>query len=314
MKKLFSLILGICLVFGVSFLFIFNQKASAAGSGENGFNEWGYNYGARLFNGWYGSYDKANPDSIPGTGDAWLVMKWSKDWTPMADEPVGAWDTNHWTWYSDDYEESSWYGFTTRDSWTDKNITPESDYMITEFLKIQKVGDNNEEWERYEDGAAVSAGWGDYASGVPKYVVYQDLISVYEKSWNIDGNWSLNFNSTLYPTDNLYSHSLIVSSNTATGASTGNTYDATIQIAGKDITIMATYLLGSGAYPYSYTAIGTITNTGTLSGEWTGSDGDSGTWSSTLGTANYSWIKLVEYNIATTSPKGLGKPIFVDIE
>lgn len=103
--------------------------------------------------------------------------------------------------------------------------------------------------------------------------------------WNLDGNWALGFNSTLYPSGNPYAHSVTITGATATGSSTGNTYTATVSVVGNSVTIVATYLVGSAAFPYSYTANGTISGAGTLSGTWTGTDGDSGTWSSTSGTA-----------------------------
>jgi hypothetical protein len=253
---------------------------------RGGFDEWGYNYGARLFNGWLGYADK----TVGSTDDAMLLMKWSSDWTPQADEPVGAWCTNHFTWYSNEYSEDTWYGWETRDKWVDSDgpfvwsmvgdwtihvdylggaymhylvVADQSDagllagsgsspsgpvtyemtgtvsgdhvsftmaldydgssyvgtlvgtiadsgtirgtwysnagqngiwwselgvctkvyegvahYKITEFLKMQKVGDDPAAWAMYEQGGAYSAGWGSYSSGVPKYVVYQDVIDV----------------------------------------------------------------------------------------------------------------------------------------
>jgi len=136
---------------------------------------------AHLFNGWYGYYDRNIEGGwVLGTGDAWLVMKWSKNWIPMADEPIGAWVTNHWTWYSDDYDEATWYGWDTRVEWTDKDVAPEAAYFIIEFLKVQKISDDPDAWEAYEAGGAYSAGWGTYGDGVPKYVVFQDVISVYD--------------------------------------------------------------------------------------------------------------------------------------
>lgn len=144
-----------------------------------GFDEYGYNYKARIFVGWYGYYDKSFDGWVSGTGNAWLVMKWSKDWIPMADEPIGAWVTNHWTWYSDDYNENTWYGWDTRVEWTNKDTVPNANYMITEFLKVQKVSDDPNAWAYYQSCGAYDAGWGNYESGVPKYVVFQDVISVY---------------------------------------------------------------------------------------------------------------------------------------
>jgi len=153
-----------------------------------GFNEWGYNYTARLFNGWLGQWQEyawhrrsGIPEHWTGwTDDAYLVMKWSKDWIPQADEPVGAWCTNHWTWYSNDYEEGTWYGWNSRVTWTDPNVAPSANYKIVEFLKVMKVGNDQAQWAVYEAGGAYTADWGTYASGVPKYVVFQDVIEVYD--------------------------------------------------------------------------------------------------------------------------------------
>lgn len=99
--------------------------------------------------------------------------------------------------------------------------------------------------------------------------------------WNLDGNWGIDFvlGASTYP------HTWIVSGDTIDGASTGNTYDATITLDGDNITVVAVYRLGSVAYPYTYTAVGTISNTGALSGTWTDDRSHSGTWSSTSGSA-----------------------------
>ncbi|OGE37873.1 hypothetical protein A3B45_03150 [Candidatus Daviesbacteria bacterium RIFCSPLOWO2_01_FULL_39_12] len=107
----------------------------------------------------------------------------------------------------------------------------------------------------------------------------------YYQNWNLDGVWGLDFNSTLYSSGNSYAHSVTISGSTATGSSTGNTYTATVSVIGNSVTIVATYLVGSAAFPYSYTAIGTISGAGTLSGTWSDTFGDSGTWSSTSGAA-----------------------------
>lgn len=258
---------------------------------KGGFDQFGYNQTARLFNGWYGYYDKVLDGGwVDGTGDAMLLMKWSSDWTPMGDEPVGAWCTNHFTWYSNDYNEDTWYGWETRDKWVDSNgpfiwslvggwtihvdyngapfihymtVTDQTDagalagtgscplygvtwqmtgsiggdhvslemawdydgnsylatvvgiiaedgtmsgkwssnanqngiwwseagactkvyegvaaYKITEFMKIQSVGDNPVAWALYQQGGAYDAQWGAYSDGVPRYVVYQDTVDV----------------------------------------------------------------------------------------------------------------------------------------
>lgn len=98
--------------------------ASLVWAGE-GFDEYGYNYTARLFNGLFGNYDQdSDPDTawgsatddtpiidcdtgvvtvytvpVPGTH---LVMKWDKRWDAHrfhgAPWEIGAWCTNHDTW------------------------------------------------------------------------------------------------------------------------------------------------------------------------------------------------------------------------
>lgn len=147
-----------------------------ANGGGGGFDQYGYNYQAHLFNGWYGYSEKTTSD---GTGNAWLVMKWSKNWVPQANESVGAWVTNHWSWYSSDISVSDWYGFGLI-SWTDQNSVPAgATYYVTEFMKIQDVSNNLTAWTTYEANGAYSADWGTYSNGVPQYVVFQDIVSIY---------------------------------------------------------------------------------------------------------------------------------------
>ena len=138
---------------------VVSAAPSGAQSGTNGFHN-GYNYKARLYNGWY-------------SPNVSLVMKWSKDWTPMADQPVGAWVTNHFTWYTNDTSQG-WYGYDNAVAANSPNAT----YKVEEFLKIQKVADNLTAWANYQSQGAYDAGWGDYADGVPKYVVFQDNVMI----------------------------------------------------------------------------------------------------------------------------------------
>jgi len=176
MKRIAALLLASAVIVG-----LLASPLMAAKPAETGFDEFGYNDNARLFNGWYGYYDRVIDGGwVVGTADAWLVMKWSKDWVPMIDEPEGAWCTNHWTWYANSYDVSTWYGWLGRAAWTEKEVLPDADYRIEEFMKIMKVGDDPEAWSMYEAGGAYSAGWGSYSSGVPKYVVFQDTVEVYD--------------------------------------------------------------------------------------------------------------------------------------
>jgi hypothetical protein len=103
--------------------------------------------------------------------------------------------------------------------------------------------------------------------------------------WSLNGITGLDFNSTKWPGGNPYHHAVAISGGTATGSSTGNTYTATVSVVGDAVTIVAVYNPGSGAYPYTYTAIGTISAAGVVSGTWSATDGDSGTWNSATGTA-----------------------------
>jgi len=153
--------------------------SSTAVLAKGGYDEFGYNRTARIFNGFYGYYDKNIEGGwLPGTYDSWLLMKWSKDWAPMTDQPEGAWCTNHVIWYSNDFNEETGYGWETKLPWTDE-ITPNASYKIESFIKIMKVSDDAEAWTEYEAAGAYSANWGNYESGVPKYVVFQDVVEVY---------------------------------------------------------------------------------------------------------------------------------------
>lgn len=100
----------------------------------------------------------------------------------------------------------------------------------------------------------------------------------------------LDFNSTLYSGGNPYSHDMTVTGDEATGGwpasgSHTNSWNATVTVASNDVTIVAEYEPGSGVYPYTFTAVGTLAADGTLSGTWTDTLDDSGTWSSFSGAA-----------------------------
>lgn len=113
---------------------------------------------------------------------------------------------------------------------------------------------------------------------------------VFAEPWDITGTWVLGFYSTKYPGGNPYLHDMIVSGSTATGGwpSGGpytNSWTATVTVIGNGVTIIATYLPGSGVYPYQFTATGTIAQDGTISGTWSDTIGDSGNWNSITGAA-----------------------------
>jgi len=305
MKKIMILAVALSL-----FLALALVPAIAAPPTTRGFDEFGYNYNACLFNGWYGYYDRVIDGGwVAGTGDARLIMKWSKDWTPMADQPIGAWCTNHFTWYGDDYDEASWYGWDTRMSWEDKDLIPEAECKVEEFLKLMKVGDDPVEWAEYEAGGAYSAGWGAYPSGVPKYVVFQDVVSVYRWSWNLINDWALEFDYL----GTKYNHDMSIDTQTdgsfsGTGACPATTWTVTGTVSGDDLTMTIAY---DDPSTYEVAVIGTLAADGTMSGTWSSNAGQTGTWINTAGQASTIYDNLIAtYDLCTTSPKGLGQPIF----
>ena len=181
----------VAVVIVVSFMMVLSIGTVVAANGNGnggGFDQYGYNYQARLFNGWYGNYLKPTTPLEYGTWNAWIVMKWSKNWVPMQNEPDGAWVTNHWSWYSNDLSPSDWYGFNGPNGypsigWTDYNQVPAgATYYVTEFMKIQAVSDNPTAWATYRANGAYDPGWGDYSDGVPMFVVFQDVVSIYSLS------------------------------------------------------------------------------------------------------------------------------------
>jgi hypothetical protein len=178
MKKIAILILSICLL--VAFA---STPVMAAGKGT-GFDPSGLNVQARVFNGWMGDLNElAGLGDGEGTGNAWMILKWSKDWTwgspswlpPDDATAVGAWVTVHQTEYWDESRQIA--------EWVDKNSIPEDAvYRLEVFQKVMKVGNNLDAWEAYEDGGAMDLGWGNYEpSGVPKYVLFQMTWSLYEQ-------------------------------------------------------------------------------------------------------------------------------------
>ncbi|MBA7627781.1 hypothetical protein ES703_35249 [subsurface metagenome] len=94
-----------------------------------GYDQWGYNYQAHMFNGWYWNY--ARPETpwtketleAEGKSTTWLVMKWNDAWLANTDCDddgkldrhyghdsyigSGAWETNHqFGTYINDYGET----------------------------------------------------------------------------------------------------------------------------------------------------------------------------------------------------------------
>jgi hypothetical protein len=183
MKKIAILMLSICLFVAFS-----ATPAMAAKPASTGFNQDGVNYKARMVSGWMEDildlvYGEADYEAPP----QWLTAKWSKDWVwgdpqwlPPDDTKtaVGAWFTVHITFYL--AESRDFANWVERDS-----IPADAAYKVEKLQKMMKVGDNFDAWEEYRDGGAMNAdkmwGCGNYASGCPKYVMFQDTTKVYER-------------------------------------------------------------------------------------------------------------------------------------
>ena len=130
------------------------------GGGENrlykpGFDDWGYNYTAHIFNGLYENYSRPAPPVTES--DTWLEMKWSDEWLSDKDrDGDGKLDRGG--------EESGWDGISRgwltnhqRGTYTDAEGEEQS---WNYFVKIVYVGPPPEEGE---DPYAETRIWGQYA-------------------------------------------------------------------------------------------------------------------------------------------------------
>lgn len=100
-----------------------------------GYDEFGYNYNARIFNGTMEQYyAKRNVDTPDNELGIMLKMKWSKNFV-IQGQNENSWITNHYTWFTDDYEnEATYYGY------YDLNYG-EGDFRVEEFIKIKSYGE-----------------------------------------------------------------------------------------------------------------------------------------------------------------------------
>ena len=70
------------IVLAILTLLVIPSTALAGKPDGKGYDEWGYNYQANMFNGLYWNYSRPEPPCEPGTcpSDTHLVMKWSDEW------------------------------------------------------------------------------------------------------------------------------------------------------------------------------------------------------------------------------------------
>jgi len=129
-KTLIALFLGIILVTSMGVVMAKGPGGKGDGSYvTKGYDFWGYNYGANMFNGPYDHYDRAGEI----VSNDHLKMKWSDEWMttkcgPGADgKPTqrgcdvktcdctgssgvpGAWLTNHISWYDADGKKFEYF-------------------------------------------------------------------------------------------------------------------------------------------------------------------------------------------------------------
>lgn len=97
MKKGFALL-------GLATLLLIVMAAPAMAATGKGFNEFGYNYSARIFNGPADGVDKVLDGKVwgdPTYANDQFVMKWNAEWDrgnaeAWAKPPYAAWETNEW--------------------------------------------------------------------------------------------------------------------------------------------------------------------------------------------------------------------------
>lgn len=138
MKKLLVLLIGLMLVMSVGL--VMAKGPGGKGDGDyvtNGYDLWGYNYGANMFNGMYCDYQrggsfKTSCEAGPYSND-YLKMKWSDEWMTTKCGPdaqgrptqrgcdvktcectgssgvPGAWLTNHISWYDADGKKYEYF-------------------------------------------------------------------------------------------------------------------------------------------------------------------------------------------------------------
>jgi len=100
----------------IFFMAVLCVSVAPAFAQGGGFDEFGYNYQARVFVGKADGVDRVLDDKIwgdPTYANDWLVMKWSKGWDDARfhGAPWGpdAWETNEWNGMNPDGSQSVWH-------------------------------------------------------------------------------------------------------------------------------------------------------------------------------------------------------------
>jgi len=124
-----------------------------------GYDKWGYNYQAHLFNGWYENYGR--PDEVVAEGETYLVMKWSDSWLSNKDRNFDTkLDRGNDLPYTSSAAEGAWLTNHMRGTYTDGT-------KWTYFVKIVYPGDDAYEvagvWYSADDMEIGPSIWGAYA-------------------------------------------------------------------------------------------------------------------------------------------------------
>lgn len=155
-------------------------KGKPASAG--GFDEFGYNYQANMFNGLYGNASRPDPPVIED--DTWLQMKWSDEWlnedrercvgTPQEGSSAceGSWLTNHQRGTNTDGSHWNYFvkivfpgdsAYTTDGYWYTADSVKIGSVLWGAYARIQQVyNDPNEEAHGIQYKSPASPGFGFY--------------------------------------------------------------------------------------------------------------------------------------------------------
>lgn len=164
MKKLIAILSGLLGVF------LFVTLVHAAQPDNKGFDEFGYNYQARLFSGSADGVDRLLDGKVwgdPTYANDHLVMKWSKAWNDAKFDgkawTCDAWEDNEWSGMTKDGSQEvwhykiSWVGpeLDASPCWRDGGYPVWGSFEV--FFSHGSI-DNVHEWEVH----ALPSGYGSY--------------------------------------------------------------------------------------------------------------------------------------------------------
>lgn len=139
------------LILALVILFVTAVPALAAKPADKGFNQYGYNYTARLFNGTGESWSLAKglpADYLGIYAQDKLVMKWNAEWDRGNAEgwlnpPYAAWENNEWNGMVEGGSQAVWHYkiVWVGDYVADPDLIPEGGYGIWgQFIVLMDQG------------------------------------------------------------------------------------------------------------------------------------------------------------------------------